>query len=349
MVERFDNPDVLEAKAIPPEPASEICTLHLTLECTEEKDEGLLRDILIQNETLIATHLLARLLSVLEPRYFVQTLSVGTETKDVLVKIGSHRERIGSYDNFAKLIESLLLQQQGELLWLLRGKLGGLRIGTNWYPNALIVRSKTTPNIWARAIEALKHPLVLLLAGSLFGSLLIPRINEQSNQKKLRHEERLKMAISIIEHSHETDRQMSGLMNFLDLFRKDHQVRMAGGPSLPSEQYKAREKFNDMYLAFNAQAWFWHWNIRSESTLSSLATPEESAKITALSYEYTNALLEETQAMSQIWGAFLKKGFNPRDPKYELMNEQARLKQSKARDRRNETAIQMAKVLASQN
>lgn len=347
MVEGISDPDVLQAEAIQPELGHELCTLQLTLGGADETHEGRLEEALVQNEALIATHLRSRLTSVLDPRYFIQTLSVGTETKDILVKIGSGHRRIGNYENFKRLIESLLQQLQGELLWLLRGKADDFKVTTSWYPSSLVVCAQSRPNLRSEVIEAFKHPLVLLMVGTLLGSLLIPYINAQSNQRKLRHEERLKMAISIIEHSHETDRQMSGLMNFLNLFRKDHQVK--SGPPMQSEQYKAREKFNEMFLAFNAQAWFWHWNIRSESTLSELATPEESAQITTLSYQYTEALNEETAAMSGLWGAFLKKNFNPWDPKYEVMAQEAIQKQKKARDRRNETAIQMAKVLASDN
>lgn len=332
---------------VPSEGGIELATVHLTLECGDKDDEGRVRETIVENETLIARHLRRSLSSSVEPKYFVQAVSVNAETKDILAKIGSHTERIGSYENFTKLMESLLQQQRGELLWLLRGKTGGISIGTSWYPSPIVIRSEYTWKFRDEMIAGLKHPLALLLIGTLIGSLLIPNINEQSNERRLRHEERLKIAISIIEQSHETDRRMSNLMNFLNLFHNDHKVKGMQLPSLESDQYKAREKFNDMFLAFNGQAWFWHWNVRSESTLSALATPEEEKKISVLAREYSNALSEETAALTPLWKAFLKENFNPFDPKYDLLSQQAIAKQKKARDHRNEVAIQMAKVLAA--
>lgn len=325
----------------------EVGTLYVTLKVIDPGEGDHLREAIAQNEDLIACNLRRSIATAIEPEYFIQALSVSAKANGLLIKIGTHRPRIGRYEPFEKLADLLLQQVRGEVLWFLRGEVNDLSIETGWYPSPQNVRSRRRSSFWVEALDALKHPLVLLLMGTLFGSLLIPRLNERSEHKKLRHEQRLKMALSIIEQSHETDRKMSSLTNYLDLFRGDEQINYHGKAALHADQYKARQRFDDMYLDFNAQAWFWHWNIRSESTLAALATPDESEKITMLANEYTNALIDETKAMSELWGRFLKTDFDPSDRQNSILVGKVRDEQSKARDRRNNAAIEMAKVLSA--
>jgi hypothetical protein len=183
--------------------------------------------------------------------------------------------------------------------------------------------------------------------GTLLGSILIPYLNDISNRSKLRHEERVKVALMIVEQSHETDRRLFNLMDYLVLFRKDHNDPAAHQAYLRKEQYNARKIFNEMYLSFNAQAWWWHWNVKSESSLSAIATPEESKRIGELAREYSDALLECTQALTKLWDPFLKNAYSPADPQNDALISQASEGLTKARTRRNKIALQMAQVLAS--
>ncbi len=196
--------------------------------------------------------------------------------------------------------------------------------------------------------DALKHPLVLLLIGTTLGSFLIPHLNDRSTQKTARQEQRVKMAISIIEQDHETNKEISGMMNYLLLVRQNLQVAGLTSSVVEKEEYTARQKMDDMYLAFNnGQAWWWYSDIQADARLSALATSEESRKIAPLASQYGTDLNDETQALSQLWSAFLKSDFKPSDAKYDELQKQIQQREADDNNLRNNIAIQMAIILAS--
>src|SRR5258708_25616584 len=123
-------------------------------------------------------------------------------------------------------------------------------------------------------------------------------------------------------------------MSYLVLFRKDHNDASEPRPSLKKEQYSARKAFNEMYLSYTAQAWWWHWNVKSESSLSAVATAEESTRVGQLATEYSDALEQCNQAVSKLWSPFLKDRFEPRNPQNDVLISQAREDLTKARKRR---------------
>src|SRR5689334_22531645 len=114
---------------------------------------------------------------------------------------------------------------------------------------------------------------------TLFGSILIPYFNDVANHRKLRHEERVKIAISILDQTQETDRRMDSMMQYFVLFRKDHKDPRATKDELKEEQRVARKDFNNKFFLYNEQAWWWPWNVWHKGSLAALATPAESQQI----------------------------------------------------------------------
>jgi hypothetical protein len=183
-------------------------------------------------------------------------------------------------------------------------------------------------------LELSQQPISLLLMGTLLGSLLIPYSNDRSNRHKLKHEERVKVAILIIEQSHETDRRLSNLIDFLVLFRKDHNAFSKVPGYFEKEQYNGRKSFNDMYLSFNSQAWWWHWNVKSESSLSALATPDESKRMSELARQYSEALGECVGAVTSLWDPLLKNHYNPSNHRYDELIKKASEDLTKSRKKK---------------
>jgi hypothetical protein len=150
-----------------------------------------------------------------------------------------------------------------------------------------------------------------------------------------------------LEQSHETDRRLSNLIDYLVLFRKDHDAPSKEAGYFDKEQYSARKTFNDMYLSFNSQAWWWHWNVKSESSLSALATHEESKQVSQLARQYSDALNECVGAVTSLWDPFLKRPYDPSNAQYNVLIKKASDDLTKARQKKDAIALEMARIFAS--
>jgi len=279
----------------------------------------------------------------------ISDLRYSDNEAEILARISSHGYLVNSYDAFANVLDLLVSQLRSSASWVLGGAHCAVSISGKWFPEPTLVRLKLESSVkkGSRFLNGLQQPLGVLLLGTLLGSILVPLLNDISNRNKLRHEERVKVAIMIVEQSHETDRRLFNLMDYLVLFRKDHNDPRDRQAFLKKEQYNARKTFNEMYLSFQAQAWWWHWNVKSESSLSAIATPEESRKIGELAREYSDALSDCTQALTQLWDPFLKNAYKPDDPQNDALISRASERLNVARTTRNKIALQMAQVLAS--
>jgi hypothetical protein len=266
---------------------------------------------------------------------------------EILLKISTLGYFVKTYDTFAKALTSLVSSCRSAIEWACRAETDRLKISGEWYPEPQLVSLELAASDELGSFsKRLQQPLTLLLIGTLLGSVLIPFVNDISNQRKVRHEERIKIALTIVEQSHETDRRLSNLINYLVLFRKDHDDPSASRAFIKAEQSSARKTFNEMYISFNAQAWWWHWTVKSESSLSALATQPESKRISELARQYSDSLEECSHAVTSLWDPFLKNAYNPADPKNDQLIAEASDNLTKARKRRNEIALEMARVFA---
>jgi hypothetical protein len=296
----------------------------------------------------IVAKIRSTVLDTLGSEFEISDLALLEKDSEILLRITANHHRVRSYDSFNRALKLLVANLKGSLEWLLDSHFGYSTVKGQWYPGSSLVRLQLgASNSKGSGLARLQQPLSVLLIGTILGSVLIPVLNDTANRRRLRHEERIKIALMIIEQSHETDRRLYNLMNYLVLFRKDHNDASEPQPSLKKEQYNARKAFNEMYLSYTAQAWWWHWNVKSESSLSAVATAEESTRVGQLATEYSDALEQCNQAVSKLWSPFLKDRFEPRNPQNDVLISQAREDLTKARKRRNEIAIEMARIFAS--
>lgn len=286
----------------------------------------------------------------LGPDFEVRQLAFSSHAAEVLMMIATTHAAACSYERLAKTLASLTEHLRSLLTWTFAERMGRVAVTGHWLPEPPLIRLQfETSDTTTRPLQWLQQPLGLLLVGTLFGSLLIPYLNDVSNRNRLRHEERIKIALKIVDQNHETDRRMANLADYLVLFRKDHANRSASKADLKKEQHDARKAFNEMYLSFNAQAWWWHWSVKSESSLSALATPAEAQKIALLARQYSDALLEGTAEIGKLWDRFLKDSYDPADPQNDVLIKEATENLAKARKHRSEVALQMARVFATKN
>ncbi len=326
----------------------DVCSIRLWLSAapgqTLEGSARLFRDL----REGIAAKIRDAVLKSLGPEFEIAELLFPEQSSDVLLRISATDYVVQDYDSFIKALKLLVASLRASLEWLFDGRVGHCIVRGQWHAGSSLVRLQLGMPDSRRSVAAgLQQPLSVLLIGTLLGSVLFPFLNDRSNRNKLQHEERIKIAMMIVEQSHETDRRLSNLMNYLVLFRKDHNDGSEHESSLKKEQYNARKVFNEMYLSYAAQAWWWHWNVKSESSLSALATPEESKRVGQLATEYSQALEQGSQAVATLWDPFLKRRYNPANPENDVLITKAIESLTNARKRRNEVAVEMARVFAS--
>lgn len=325
-----------------------VCTVRIKLQARTGSPPEQAASLLAGSQEKLKTLLHDGVVNSLGSGFQVADVQVLDQTAEIFIRVVSCGSITIAYTTLSGALDLLVSHIRSLVAREVVGQFP-VTVSVRWSPEPALVRMKLKePNEKGTISKIVQQPLGVLLIGTLLGSLLIPQLNDISNRRKLRHEERVKVALMIIEQSHETDRRLYNLMDYLVLFRKDHDDPAMSAAFLKEEQRTARKTFNDMYLAFNAQAWWWHWNVKSESSLSAIATTAESKEIGELAQQYSEALGECTKAVSTLWAPFLKKPFKPDNPENDALIDAARENLTKARTRRNQLAIQMAKVFASQ-
>lgn len=327
----------------------DICTIRLKMivqsgQETEAQLRVSFRELQSRMESLLRVSILESLGSAFE----IRELCFIDDNFEVLIKIATTSYVMASFDGFTKTLKLLVSNLSTSLAWMFETQLTQVQFLGQWRAEPPLIRLQLeASNERSSFTKKLQQPLVVLLVGTILGSIVIPYLTDLGNRRRLRHEERIKIALMIIEQSGETDRRLSNLMDYLVLFRKDHDDPSLPKVNLKKDQLNARKTIDEMYLSFNAQAWWWHWNVKSKSDLSSLATPAESRKVALLAREYSNDLLQCTQAINELWGPFLKQPYEPANPRNDVLIVQAGKNLTTARIQRNKVALEMAKVFAS--
>lgn len=327
-----------------------VCTIRLQVLSSDAEGAGQVTDLLPSD--LLGTIEPALSKSIpdsLGPDFRISDIAFHKSGAEILVKIWTDCTEIDTYEQFSTGIGLLVSHLQSLLAWLLGSYAGPIVILGQWSPEPPLIHLRLqTQEPRNEFLKQLQQPLSLLVLGTVLGSLLVPYLNDVSNRRKVRHEERIKMALSIVEQNQETDQRLFNLMEYLVLFRKDHNDPLETRADLKLQQIAAKKAFNEMYLSFNGQAWWWYWSIRSKSSLSALATKEESQKIGQFAQEYGAALSECTDPIAKVWDRLLKHPYKPRDPENDRLITQAREALKKARTRRDQAAIQMAQLLTDE-
>ena len=100
-------------------------------------------------------------------------------------------------------------------------------------------------------LHILRHPLFLLVVGSVIGSFLIPWISQKTDRNRVLREARLKKAVEIVNHNTETISQLNAMVTRLGIFHKDN-IRLK---PLRSDVNAYANNITQTVAAFND---FWH-------------------------------------------------------------------------------------------
>lgn len=150
-------------------------------------------------------------------------------------------------------------------------------------------------------VQVLKHPLFLLIVGSIIGSLLVPWINRQSDKSRVLREARLKKAIQIVDNNTRMQSQINSLMTRLGIFHKDN-IRLKPSPAkLGTLKDQLAENMIARYAQFEETAWWWYGGLKDEAVILQILPPCGTDKLQHDVDAYGKNVYDTVKALEDFW------------------------------------------------
>jgi Mg2+ and Co2+ transporter CorA len=164
------------------------------------------------------------------------------------------------------------------------------------------------------SLDFLKHPLLLLIAGSIIGSILIPRISEKASHARALQDARLRKAVDIIDNNTRTISQLNALRTRLGMFHTDN-VRLSPAPAkLDALRDKLSADMNDRYLEFEKNGWWWYRDLNDEAVVLEIVPPTGSDKLRSDVNAYHKNILDTVKLLNEMWHACVDARYDYKDP-----------------------------------
>jgi hypothetical protein len=160
-------------------------------------------------------------------------------------------------------------------------------------------------------VELLRHPLFLLLIGTLLGSLIIPAINKRIDRERLQKEARLKFSTELIERNMEIDGYLNTFLTSLELFHKGCVRDSIKLTDFSKQQADLREKMREKYGELDALAWFWYSKMRFQARTIGI---QELKPVDELFEEHKKSVENSVSIITQFWNLCLENDYKPKDP-----------------------------------
>lgn len=174
--------------------------------------------------------------------------------------------------------------------------------------------------------QTLKHPMFLLILGTLLGSVLIPYVSSQSAHAREIEEVRSQRALAALQENYQVDRRLNLLLTTFGTFwsETDETNREARRPEL-------RAKIYSLYEEFDRAGWWWFDEAWQTARILSLLDQNEVQEAQRLSEEYRASLRQFTAALDPVWHMSLAQNPPPgaRDAEIALARARATLDESR--------------------
>ena len=151
-------------------------------------------------------------------------------------------------------------------------------------------------------LEVSKHPLVILLIGTLLSSIFIPDINRRATRARELEERRAERALAAVKTNSEVDRLLNLLLTDFASFWNDTEEG-----KFESRRAELRPKIYETYKEFDRFAWWWFDQAWQEAVILGLIEKETIEKEEDAAYsEYKDSLLASSSAINRIWDLSLR-------------------------------------------
>jgi hypothetical protein len=144
-----------------------------------------------------------------------------------------------------------------------------------------------------------RHPLTLLVVGTLTGSVLIPWVAGRANKQAVLTEARVKEAIDIMTTSNSVNALLNKIVTALETFEK------YSAPESQEDRRRRREELRHtidaLYAEFNSIAWWWPWNDYNQARVLRLIPPTKLNEFKDEITKYTENLTQTTDTLGPAW------------------------------------------------
>lgn len=156
----------------------------------------------------------------------------------------------------------------------------------------------------------LRHPLFLMLVGSVIGSFLIPWISQKTDRNRVLREARLKKKVEIVNKNIETISQLNVMVTRLGTFHKDN-IRLKPSPArLPELQDKLRDDMNKLYADFEKVGWWWYGSLNDEAVILEIVDSGGLEKLRNDVTAYRQNIIQTVAAFNDFWHKCLSKEYD---------------------------------------
>ena len=170
-------------------------------------------------------------------------------------------------------------------------------------------------------VAFLRHPLLLLVVGSIIGSILIPYFSQEASKKKVLQEARLRKAVDIVDTNTRTVSQLNSLSTRVAMFH-EHNQRLKPTPAqLRVLQDKLVEDMDARYLEFEKLGWWWYRDLNDEAVILNIVPANGSDALRAHINSYGQNMLETTNALKTLWHPCISADYDYKGKKGEEISE----------------------------
>jgi hypothetical protein len=165
-----------------------------------------------------------------------------------------------------------------------------------------------------------RHPLVVLILGTVLSCWLIPWISSRANNKRLQQEKRVNKAIDILGQSLIDEERLNLIQTAFETFQK----HCTSDPdNCKRDQQELRQNYDKLYSEFDQHAWWWYRDLDVQARLLHLP-PGSTDKILRLRESYKNSLLHSVHQIAELGPRFLARDYRLDDPNNTEAIKQAR-------------------------
>lgn len=173
----------------------------------------------------------------------------------------------------------------------------------------------------SKFIKFFRHPITLLIIGSIITYFLIPWIHERVSKNENERREKLEIASRFIRQNMEMNQDFNSLLTSLELFHK-----YSSPEHLVEDKNKLRMASKEMYLKIDKNVWWWHWNLYEEAKLNKLIPESEQKYVENSLVKYTDSWSQIMGSLEKLWKACLDENYKQEDNNIDtLMNKTRKL------------------------
>ena len=144
--------------------------------------------------------------------------------------------------------------------------------------------------------EISKHPLVLLLVGTLLGSLIIPQLREREANERELADLRSQKAFAAFSANQGVDADLNGMTTGFENLLKAR-VQTLDSP----RDLDLQRQIDTHHAAFNRDAWWWFPQLITEAEIFGILEPNSASEARSLAKRYDANLIATSTALEPFW------------------------------------------------